>query len=72
MGTTWMVYRVAAREEPNPGDFEKQKKSLTDQLLQSNRSVAFEAFKTALETRLKQEGKVKLMPEKLAGFGSLS
>jgi peptidyl-prolyl cis-trans isomerase D len=72
MGTTWMVYRVAAREEPNPADFEKQKKSLTDQLLQSNRSIAFEAFKTALETRLKQEGKVKLMPEKLAGFGSLS
>lgn len=72
MGTNWMVYRVAAKEEPNPADFEKQKKSLTDQLLQSNRSIAFEAFKTALETRLKQEGKVKLMPEKLAGFGSLS
>jgi len=72
MGTTWMVYRVTAKVEPNPADFEKQKKSLTDQLLQSNRSIAFEAFKTALETRLKQEGKVKLMPEKLAGFGSLS
>jgi hypothetical protein len=32
--------------------------------------VAFEAFKTALEARLKQEGKVKLMPEKMGGFGS--
>jgi hypothetical protein len=44
---------------------------LAEQLLQSKRNVAFEAFKTSLETRLKQEGKVKLMPEKLGGFGNL-
>jgi peptidyl-prolyl cis-trans isomerase D len=72
LGSTWMVYRVAAKEEANPADFEKQKKSLAEQLLQSKRSVAFEAFRTALETKLKQEGKIKLMPEKLAGFGSLT
>jgi peptidyl-prolyl cis-trans isomerase D len=72
LGSDWMVYRVAAKDEPNPADFEKQQKSLQETLLQSKRSVAFEAFKTVLETRLKQEGKVKLMPEKLAGFGSLS
>jgi peptidyl-prolyl cis-trans isomerase D len=71
LGTNWMVYRVEAKEEPNPNDFEKQKKSLAEQLLQTKRSVAFEAFKTALEARLKQEGKVKLMPEKMGGFGSL-
>jgi peptidyl-prolyl cis-trans isomerase D len=71
LGTNWMVYRVEAKEEPNPNDFEKQKKSLAEQLLQTKRSVAFEAFKTALEARLKQEGKVKLMPDKMAGFGSL-
>jgi hypothetical protein len=41
-------------------------------LLQTKRSVAYEAFKTALDTRLKQEGKVKLMTNKMAGFGSLS
>jgi peptidyl-prolyl cis-trans isomerase D len=72
LGATWMVYRLAAKEEPNPADFEKQKKGLAEQLLQSKRSVAFEAFKTTLDTKLRQEGKVKLMPEKLAGFGSLS
>jgi peptidyl-prolyl cis-trans isomerase D len=72
LGASWMVYRVAAKEEPNPADFEKQKKGLAEQLLQSKRSVAFEAFKTTLDTKLRQEGKVKLMPEKLAGFGSLS
>jgi peptidyl-prolyl cis-trans isomerase D len=71
LGENWMVYRVAAKDEPNPADFDKQKKSLAEQLLQSKRNVAFEAFKTALETKLKQEGKVKLMPEKLGGFGNL-
>ncbi|MEQ1352891.1 MAG: peptidyl-prolyl cis-trans isomerase [Candidatus Acidiferrum sp.] len=72
LGANWMVYRVDSKEEPNPADFDKQKKALAGQLLQTKRTVAFEAFKTALENRLKQEGKVKLMPDKLAGFGSLS
>ena len=70
LGNTWMVYRVDTKEEPNPSDFEKQKKTLTEQLLQTKRSVAYEAFKTALDNRLKQEGKVKLMTDKMAGFGS--
>jgi peptidyl-prolyl cis-trans isomerase D len=70
LGSTWMVYRVEAKEEPNPNDFEKQKKSLAEQLLQTKRSVAYEAFKTALDNRLKQEGKVRLMPDKMGGFGS--
>jgi peptidyl-prolyl cis-trans isomerase D len=70
LGNTWMVYRVETKEEPNPSDFEKQKKSLAEQLLQTKRSVAYEAFKTALDTRLKQEGKVRLMPDKMGGFGS--
>ena len=72
LGANWMVYRVDSKDEPNPADFDKQKKTLAEQLLQTKRTVAFEAFKTALENRLKQEGKVKLMPDKLAGFGSLS
>src|SRR5450432_34386 len=72
LGANWMVYRLDSQDEPNPADFDKQKKTLAEQLLQTKRAVAFEAFKTALENRLKQEGKVKLMPDKLAGFGSLT
>jgi peptidyl-prolyl cis-trans isomerase D len=70
LGQNWLVYRVAEKTEANPADFEKQKKHLTEELLQSKRSLAFEAFQTALDNRLKQEGKLKLMPEKLKGFGS--
>jgi len=71
LGANWLVYRVADKQEPNPADFEKQKKDLTEQVLQSKRSLAFEAFRTALEARLKQEGKLKIMPEKLKSFGAL-
>jgi len=71
LGTSWFVYRIAEKQEPNPADFEKQKKELSDQVLQTKRSLAFEAFRTALETRLRQEGKLRIMNDKLKGLGSL-
>jgi peptidyl-prolyl cis-trans isomerase D len=72
IGANWFVYRVADRMEPNPSDFDAQKKTLADQALQDKRNLAFEAFRTALENRLKQEGKLQIMPEKLKGFGDFS
>ncbi|HWZ99992.1 MAG TPA: peptidyl-prolyl cis-trans isomerase [Candidatus Dormibacteraeota bacterium] len=71
LGSNWLMYRVAEKSEPNPGDFEKQKKDLTEQVLQEKRSLAFESFRTALEDRLKKEGKLKIMQDKLKGFGDL-
>lgn len=70
IGSNWLVYRVADKQEPNPADFDKQKKEITDQVLQDKRSLAFEAFRTALEERLKREGKLQIMPDKLRGLGS--
>jgi peptidyl-prolyl cis-trans isomerase D len=69
MGASWVAYQIAERVEPNPADFETQKAKITDTLLQSKRNMAFDAFRIALEDRLKQEGKLKLMPEKLRNFG---
>jgi peptidyl-prolyl cis-trans isomerase D len=71
LGANWLVYKVVDKQEPNPADFDKQKKEITETVLQNKRSIAFDAFRTALEDRLKKEGKLKLMPEKLKGFGSL-
>jgi peptidyl-prolyl cis-trans isomerase D len=71
LGSNWLVYRVAEKQQANPADFEKQKKDITTQLLESKRSLAFEAFKTSLEDRLKQEGKLKKIPENMKGFGSI-
>jgi len=72
LGQNWLVYRVAEKVEADPANFEAQKKQLTDELLQSKREVAFEAFRAALSDRLLKEGKLKLMPEKLKSFGSLT
>ncbi len=71
MGASWVAYQIAEKVEANPADFEAQKQKITDTLLQSKRNMAFDAFRIALEDRLKQEGKLKLMPEKLRNFGDL-
>jgi peptidyl-prolyl cis-trans isomerase D len=71
LGANWVVYRIAEKQEPNPADFEKQRKDLLAQVLQSKRGLAFDAFRTALEARLKQEGKLRLMPDKLRSFTDL-
>jgi len=69
LGSTWAVYQVVDRQEANPADFEKQKKDITDALLKQKRDLAFSAFQTSLNDRLKQEGKLKLYPEKMSAFG---
>ena len=72
IGSSWLVYKLEAKTEANMADLDKQKKDLTDQALNEKRSLAYEAFRTGLEERLKQEGKLKLMPEKLKTFGDLT
>jgi len=71
LGSNWVVYKVVDKQEPKAEDFDKQKKEITEQVLQNKRSMAFEAFRTALEDRLKKDGKLQLMPEKLKGFGDV-
>ncbi len=71
LGSNWLVYKVVDKQEPKPEDFDKQKKEITEQVLQNKRSLAFEAFRTALEDRLKKDGKLQLMPEKLKSFGDV-
>jgi peptidyl-prolyl cis-trans isomerase D len=71
MGASWVAYQVAEKVEPNPAELEAQKGKILDTLLQQKRTMAFDAFRLALEDRLKQEGKLKLMPEKLRNFGDL-
>jgi len=72
LGPNWLVYRVAEKVEADPANFEAQKKQLTEELLQSKREVAFEAFRSALSDRLQKEGKLKMNPEKLKNLGSLT
>jgi peptidyl-prolyl cis-trans isomerase D len=54
----WLVYRVTTHDAPNPEDLAKQADQIKQQLLQGKQGAAFEAFRLALEDRLKQEGKL--------------
>ena len=69
MGSSWVAYQIVDKTEPNPADFDAQKAKITDTLLQSKRNMAFDAFRIALEERLKREGKLKISPDKLRSFG---
>ncbi len=60
VGGNWLVYKVVAHESANPSDLAKQKQDIQQQLMQSKQEAAFDAFKTALEDRLKQEGKLSI------------
>jgi peptidyl-prolyl cis-trans isomerase D len=71
LGANRAVYQVVEKTESNQADFEKQTKELTETVVQNKRSLAFEAFRIALEDRLKQEGKLQTMPDKLRTVGDL-
>jgi peptidyl-prolyl cis-trans isomerase D len=65
LGTNWAVYRVLERQQADPADLSKQQQDIQQQLLDARRTMAFEAFRTALDTRMRQQGKLKLNAENL-------
>ncbi|MGA8221666.1 MAG: peptidylprolyl isomerase [Candidatus Acidiferrales bacterium] len=65
LGGNWLVYRIVGHEAVNPADLAAQSAQIRAQLLQSKQSAAFEAFKTALEDRLKAEGKLTINADAL-------
>jgi peptidyl-prolyl cis-trans isomerase D len=71
LGSNWLVYRVTEKVEPNLVDFEQQKKALTQAVLQEKRGLAFQAFQKALDDRVKKEGKLKIMQDKMKNFGDV-
>jgi peptidyl-prolyl cis-trans isomerase D len=56
----WLVYRVLGHQPANPADLAGQSDQIKQQLLQAKQTAAFEAFRTALEDRLKKEGKLTI------------
>ena len=61
IGTGWLVYRIVSHEAANLLDLASQpdlRKSIEMSILQTKRSAAFAAFRTALEDRLTKEGKL--------------
>ena len=63
LGTNWVVYGVVEREEAKAEELEKQRKEIEEQLHQTKRSLAYEAFRSALQERMKREGRLHINTE---------
>jgi peptidyl-prolyl cis-trans isomerase D len=72
IGGNWLVYRIAEREEAKPEEFEKQKKEMEQAVLQSKRSLAYEAFRASLEKEMRSKGKLEINEQNLRRLGSPS
>lgn len=66
----WLVYRVVARNEPNPDDLAAQRADIEQQLLQTKQDAAYEAFRTSLEDQLAKEGKLVIHNDVMTRFTS--
>jgi peptidyl-prolyl cis-trans isomerase D len=60
LGTNWVVYRLAQHDPINQDDFTKQRTAIETQALQAKRQAAYELFRSSLEERLRQEGKLHI------------
>ncbi len=65
LGANRVVYQLVEKLKVDPADYAKQEKELSEAVVQAKRAVAFEAFRVALEARLKKEGKLKTYPDKI-------
>jgi peptidyl-prolyl cis-trans isomerase D len=65
LGANWVVYRVAQHDPINQEDFVKQRATIEAQALQAKRQAAYELFRSSLEARLRQEGKLRVNQENL-------
>jgi peptidyl-prolyl cis-trans isomerase D len=65
LGANWVVYRVAQHNPVSQDEFAKQKSAIQADALQAKRQTAYELFRTSLETRLQQEGKLHVNQDNL-------
>jgi peptidyl-prolyl cis-trans isomerase D len=72
LGSNWVVYRVAERQEPNPLDLAKQKQQIEHSLLTSRQGMAYQAFREALKERMSREGKLHINVDVLKRLTSIS
>jgi hypothetical protein len=56
---------VVEHDSADPAELILQSEQIKQQLLQSKQNAAYDAFRTALEDRLKKEGKLTINPDVL-------
>lgn len=68
VGDTWVVLVVANRHEADLAEFAKQRDQSTQTMLSARQNQLYEDYISAVQQRLKQDGKIKLYPEVLASL----
>ncbi|HTP44139.1 MAG TPA: peptidylprolyl isomerase [Candidatus Acidoferrum sp.] len=72
LGSAWVVYKVVAHQPVILADLAAQSSQIEQQLLQAKQGAAFDAFRTALEDRLKREGKLTINNDALKRLSKTS
>ncbi len=65
IGDTFVVLGVTNRKDADLGEFAKQKEQLTQQMMSGKQSQVYEDYISAVQQRLKQEGKIKIFTDVL-------
>lgn len=66
VGDTWIILGVTERHEADLAEFAKQREQLTQTMLTGKQSQLFEDYISAVQQRMKQEGKIKVYKEVIA------
>jgi peptidyl-prolyl cis-trans isomerase D len=65
----WLVYRIVGHEPVIQSELILQADQIRQQLLQAKQNAAYDAFKNALEDRLKKEGKLTINADAMKRLG---
>ena len=68
VGDTWVVLGVTNRHDADLAEFAKQRDQLTQTMLSTRQSQVYEDYISAVQQRMKQEGKIKVYQDVLASL----
>ncbi len=68
VGDNFVVFGVTNRQEADLAEFAKQREQLTQTMLATKQNQIFEDYISAVQQRMKQDGKIKVYPEVLASL----
>ena len=66
LGANWVVFKPLQHQQANPAELTgKTRDDIEQQVRDGKREMAFEAFRTALEARMKQDGQLRINADNL-------
>ena len=68
VGDSWVVLGVTNRHDADLAEFAKQRDQLTQTMLSTRQNQVYEDYISAVQQRMKQEGKIRVYQDVLAGL----